>query len=136
MGCALILVALLALMSPAVAQTYEIKTGFLTGQTYLHMSPAQRSAYAMGVVDGIFLSPFFGAQKGKVTWLETCAAGMSASQLVAVLDQYLHGNPVRWHEPMHVLALSGLKQACQGAYPAPNTLFNPKPHTEGLLWLG
>ncbi|TPG51038.1 hypothetical protein EAH75_06480 [Rhodanobacter glycinis] len=113
----LLLLALLAITGPAPAQTYEIKTGFVTGQAYLQMTQPQRSAYAMGVVDGMFLSPFFGAPKVKVTWLETCVTGMPDSQLVAVLDQYVRANPVRWHESMHTLAFSALKQACPAVQP-------------------
>jgi hypothetical protein len=81
------------------------------------MAAPQRSAYAMGVVEGMFLSPFFGGQKSKVVWLETCATGMSDSQLVAVLDQYVRGNPARSHESMHTLAFAALKQACQHVQP-------------------
>ena len=117
MKCMMFLLSLVAWAGCASAQGIEIKNGFVSGEAYSHMPAPQRSAYAMGVVEGMFLSPFFGGSKSKVVWLETCATGMSDTQLVAVLDQYVRSNPVRWHESMHVLALSALKQACQHTQP-------------------
>ena len=117
MKCVVFLLSLVASAGSASAQDVEIKNGFVSGRAYSQMSAPQRSAYAMGVVEGMFLSPFFGGEKSKVIWLETCATGMSDTQLVAVLDQYVRGNPVRWHESMHALAFSALKQACQHAQP-------------------
>ena len=111
-----LLMALIAALvcSGAMAEpVYEIKSGFVTGQAYLRMAQAQRAGYAMGLVEGMFLSPFFGGSKPKLSWLESCATGMSDSQLVAVLDQFVRSNPVRWHESMHTLGFSALKQACE-----------------------
>lgn len=111
----LLVALLMCFVSPAsfAEPSFEIKTGFLSGQNYLEMPAAQRGSYAIGLVEGMFLSPFFEAQKSKLLWLEQCTTGMNDTQLRAVLDQFVHANPARWHESMHTLGYSALKQACE-----------------------
>lgn len=89
-----------------------IKSGFVTGTQFRAFSNEARRAYAMGVMDGMFLSPFFDAKKEKLEWLERCATGMSDEQIVAIFDKYLRDNPGRWHEPMHTLGWIAMKDAC------------------------
>ncbi len=97
-----------AASEPAV----EIKTGFLTGNAYRILSQEARRAYAMGLLDGMFLAPFFGAKKEKLGWLERCATSMTDEQIAAIFDKYLRDNPGRWHETMHVLGMVAMKDAC------------------------
>ncbi len=76
------------------------------------MSVQRKLGYVMGFVDATFLSPLYGAPKSEVAWLERCGMGMTDEQLVAVLEKWMAGNPERWHESMHVLALTALREAC------------------------
>lgn len=90
----------------------EIKAGFLTGNAFRTFPQQAKSAYAMGLIDGMFLSPFFGAKKESLSWLERCATGINDKQIVAILDKYLNDHPGRWHETMHVLGMLAMKDAC------------------------
>ena len=111
----IVLLALaLSLSTVAVAgePAVFIKTGFVTGSMYRTISPDTRQAYAMGLIDGMLLSPFFDAKKQKLEWLERCATGMSNEQVAAIFDKYLRDNPGRWHESMHVLGWAAMKAAC------------------------
>lgn len=89
-----------------------IKSGFVTGTQYRTFTEPDRRKYAMGLLDGIFLAPFFKADKKQLELLERCATGMNDTQVVAILDKYLRDNPVRWHESMNALAFVALKEAC------------------------
>jgi hypothetical protein len=105
------LVIALALSTVARAGEPEIviKSGFLTGNAYRGFSPESRRAYAMGLIDGMFLAPFFDAKKQKLEWLERCGTGMGDEQIAAIFDKYLRDNPGRWHETMHVLGWTAMK---------------------------
>ena len=106
----------LLLVSCSVAAASEpiftIKAGFLTGNQYRLLSQEARRTYAMGLLDGIFLAPFFGAKKETLGWLERCATGMNDEQIAAIFDKYLRDNPGRWHETMNNLGLVAVKNAC------------------------
>ena len=97
-----------AASEPAV----NIKHGFLTGNAYRALSQEARRAYAMGSIDGMFLAPFFGAKKEKLSWLERCATSMTDEQIAAIFDKYLRDNPGRWHETMNALGMVAMKSAC------------------------
>ena len=110
-----ITIALLLIVIPSAAYPKDdvvIKSGFVTGNQYRALPEDERRKYAMGVVDGAFLAPFFGAPKPELLWMETCLTRMQDGQIVAILDKYLSENPVRWHEPMNVLAYVAFKSAC------------------------
>jgi len=98
--------------SAALSQEVVIKSGFVTGNQYRVFSATEKQKYAMGLLDGMFLSPFYGADKMKLEVLEQCATGMNGGQVVAVFDKYVSENPGRWHESMNVLAFAALTQAC------------------------
>ena len=69
----------------------------------------------MGLIDGLFLSPFFGAPKARIQWLENCVERMTDEQVAAIISKYLSDNPARWHESVHTSVYSALLQSCPGA---------------------
>ena len=71
-----------------------------------------KKRYAIGVLDGMFLAPLFGAPKANIKWLENCVVNMTDSQVAAILNKYLIDNPARWHEPLNIIAYSALREAC------------------------
>lgn len=97
-------------------QPAEIHNGFLTGNEYRDLANTQRQHYIMGVIDGSLLAPLFGAPKPKLAWLETCVTGMRSDQVVAIVDKFLEANPVRWHQSMHVLVYSALRESCKDSH--------------------
>lgn len=89
----------------------EIHDGFYTGNEYVKLEKRDKTEYVMGLVDGLYLSPMFGAQKRNLRWVERCTEGKINVELVAIIDQFLQENPERWHEGMHILAYSALAKA-------------------------
>jgi hypothetical protein len=83
-----------------------------TGQDYLRMPETERPAYVMGFVNGLFLSPLFGASRQSSAWLETCLEEKSGKQIAALLAQYLEQHPTEQHEQLHAASYHALLQAC------------------------
>jgi hypothetical protein len=102
---------LTAMIVSAGEQGVLIHNGFGTGQDYIKMSSVQKRAYAMGSVNGILLAPLFGAPKEKVQWLELYVENMTDVQIAAILSKYLEDNPGRWHDGLHILTYSAIKEA-------------------------
>jgi hypothetical protein len=88
-----------------------IKTGFISGNKFMKMGLSKNN-YLMGVIDGIFLSPFFEAEKSKLRWIETCVTGMSDYQITAIVDKYMNDNPIEWHESMNIIVYRAFSKSC------------------------
>jgi hypothetical protein len=89
-----------------------IQNGFIKGNDFRVLDSGSKNMYSMGLVDGILLSPLYGAPKLKLEKFESCTTGMNGSQLAAIFDKYLAAHPERWHQSMHTLAFVALKEAC------------------------
>lgn len=94
-------------------QPVEIKLGFLTGNSFRELSYAGKIGYAMGFLDGVFVSPMFDAPKAELRWIETCVVGMTNEQVVSILNKFLMDKPARWHESMNILAWVAMKETCR-----------------------
>ncbi len=106
-----LVIFLTAAIVSAAEQGVLIHNGFGTGQDYIKMSPSQKRVYAMGAVNGILLAPLFGAPKEKVQWFESYVENMTDVQVAAILAKYLEDNPGRWHDGLHILMYSAIKEA-------------------------
>jgi hypothetical protein len=119
------LLCLLALCTPVLAQTARKPpqrkltptiehNGWLKANDYLQMEPDMQRLYIMGVFDGWYMAPLFGApENGK--WLmsvETCAEGMKGSQIAAIVDKYIRNHPEKWDFDLKDLAYQGVREAC------------------------
>lgn len=113
-GLSSCLVFISPLLAISAEETVAIQSGFLTGEAYLNSSDSRQRAYAMGLVDGLFISPLFGAPKAEVRPYEKCVVGMSDRQVAAILTKYLREHPGRWHESAHVAFFAALKGTCPG----------------------
>jgi hypothetical protein len=92
-----------------------IHNGFGTGKSFLDdMSSAQRRAYAMGAINGMLVSPMFGASKEELQWLEQCVENMTDDQVAAIIARHLRDHPERWHHGLHVESWAAMKDACRG----------------------
>ncbi|MFA4901756.1 MAG: hypothetical protein WC600_03320 [Desulfobaccales bacterium] len=97
--------------SLAIGQNVFIHNGFYKGNNYMQLDVEDKAKYCMGLLDGILLSPLFGASKSKLSWLESRVDGIANYQLVAIIDKFMQAHPERWHENMHTLAYSALANA-------------------------
>ena len=98
--------------SAPLEETFVIKAGFLTGNSYRELQDAGKSGYVMGFTDGLFVSVLHGAKKSKLRPIEQCVAGMSDGQVVAILEKWLNDHPEQWHEQMNILANAAIREAC------------------------
>ena len=91
----------------------RIQDGFIDGNEFLGHSAQEKRFYAIGVIEGMLLSPIFGAPKNNLAWFEDCVVGMSARQVVAIFEKFLSENLGRWHESMHGLSYAAMLDACK-----------------------
>ncbi len=91
----------------------QVRSGFLTGNTFRELSDDGKAGYAMGFVNGLLMAPAFKAPRTEMRWVEECISGMADTQIAAILDKFLAENPARWHEPMNVLSHVALKASCK-----------------------
>jgi len=89
-----------------------IQNGFIKGRDFRAFDSGNKYMYSMGLVDGILLSPLYGAPKSKLEKFESCTTGMNGSQLSAIFDKYLAENPERWHLSMHANGYAALQDTC------------------------
>ena len=103
---------LVCINSIATAQTISIRAGFLTGEQFLQMSEPQKSAYSMGLINGMLLAPFFDANKSEMHWFESCLRGMTNTQITAIFTKHLNENPKDWHFTPHTSLYNALRKSC------------------------
>jgi len=104
---------ILCVLSVSAEESVMIHNGFINGNQYLKRNKEERTFYAMGIIDGIFLSPLFGASRDKLSWLERCVEDMENYQVEAIISKYLENHPGEWHQNLHTLTLGAMKDACQ-----------------------
>lgn len=110
-----ILCGFLLCSSTVLGQSEEpvlIQNGFITGNQYKAMKLEERTTYLMGVVDGLFLSPFLKAPSSESRKVKICVARMNNTQIRAIIDKYLDARPERWHQGMHTIFWGGLNETC------------------------
>jgi hypothetical protein len=92
----------------------RIHREFLKAKDYLDMDSNNQRAYATGVVDGMYMAPFFGAQDdGKaLVSLATCVEGMKGSQVAAIIEKYIRDHPENSHWDLNLQAYSPMRGAC------------------------
>lgn len=94
-------------------EIFNIHKGFLKTNDYLKAEKMERRFYGMGIIDGIMLSPFFGAPKSKMVWLEKCLENMTDDQVEAIITKYLENNPGEWHYYLHVVIFLAFSKICK-----------------------
>ena len=115
-----VLFVMTALLSVALtgsisrAEGVLVPNGFRTAQEYLELSEDQRVAYVMGLVDGIFIGPLFGASEARVKALQSCLQESDNIQIAAILSKYIQDKPERWHEGANMLFNSRMLELCPG----------------------
>jgi hypothetical protein len=78
------------------------------------MDPELQRLYLMGLLDGWYMAPNFGAPDN-TKWLmsiEACVEGMKGSQVAAILDKYINNHPEKWDADLKDVAFEGIREAC------------------------
>jgi hypothetical protein len=113
-----VLFVLTAMLSVALmgsvsrAEGVRVPNAFMTGQQYLALSASSRATYIMGLLDGIFVGPLFGASEARVLAVQTCLQGRNNVQIAAILSKYIQDKPERWHEGANTLFYSRMVELC------------------------
>lgn len=117
--CGLCMVLVALTVGPLAAQDapVSIQNGFITGLQFRDLMPNQKRTYTMGVVDGLFLAPLFGAPESGVLWLRECVVGMTDEQISMIVSRFLERHPERWHESMHGIVYGAMRDACPRRQP-------------------
>lgn len=108
----LTVVLLLLLIAAGQESGVMVHNGMGNGQDFLEWSANQRNIYAMGAINGILLSPLFGAPKDGVRWLEDCTEGMTNHQISEIIGQYIQQHPAEWHHGLHILTYRSMLSSC------------------------
>lgn len=97
----------------ASQQKVSISRGFFTGKDYFEMSDGEKRAYATGAINGMLVSPFFGAPEDGVAWLKTCTARLSDQETATILSKYISTDPNNLNISLNVATFNALKDACE-----------------------
>src|SRR5687767_29345 len=89
----IILVLLSCIDVFASQQPVSISRGFFTGKEYFDMSNTEKRAYVTGAINGMLVSPLFGAPEDGVAWLKTCTVKLSDDESAAILSKYIGNDP-------------------------------------------
>lgn len=95
----------------------RIHQGFLTGQQYLDADVSVRRGYAMGILDGLFISPLAGASSERLMSLGDCVENMNDDQIEAIFSKYLREHLERWHQSAHGAFFGAMLDICEGFNP-------------------
>lgn len=94
-------------------QKVSISRGFFTGKDYFEMSDNEKRAYATGAINGMLVSPLFGAPEERVAWLKTCTVKLSDEETAAILSKYIISDPNQLTMSLNVVTFNALKDACE-----------------------
>ena len=77
------------------------------------MSTEGQRSYTKGLIDGIWLSPLFGAPDDgdKIQTFATCLEGMTDTQIAAITEKFLKDHPERWNEYLNTVMFSAIRRA-------------------------
>jgi hypothetical protein len=93
-------------------KSVAINQGFFRSEEFLQMPEAQKEGFAAGLVDGIYLAPILGAPEENIERLHNCIAGMSTTQVAAIIEKFLKEHPEKWHQRLNVEAYNAVDAAC------------------------
>lgn len=67
----------------------RIVGGYVTGKGYMDMDGLEKKAYLMGLLEGMFLAPAFGAPEISEKWLLDCTNQVGLNEFRSYLFQYI-----------------------------------------------
>jgi hypothetical protein len=98
----------------AAQDSHVIHNGFVKAEMFLKFDEPNRRAYAMGLMDGMYMAPDFGAPDNSklLMKLTSCVEGMSSSQVAAIMEKYVREHPERWDWDMKDDGYEAMIEAC------------------------
>jgi hypothetical protein len=83
-----------------------------SGNLYEAMSPADRSIYVAGVVDGLLLAPNPEVGKLIASKVSRCTKRGTLPQIVDIVDKYHSAHHETWEDDMALVVYDSLRDAC------------------------
>jgi hypothetical protein len=110
-----IIVGLLWLQIVAHTDPVSVPNGLLTGEHYLkEFDSRQQSAYAIGFVNGILVSPLITpAAQAVASNVQQCLVGRTNTQITEIIRGYIQAVPERWDLPLNILSYEALMKGCR-----------------------
>jgi hypothetical protein len=105
-----------ARQNKAAAQySHVYHNGFVRAEVFLKFDEANQRAYAMGLLDGMYMAPAFGAPDNSklLMKLTSCVEGMNSSQVAAIMGKYVQEHPERWDWDMKNDGYEAMIEACE-----------------------
>jgi hypothetical protein len=98
----------------AVYESHTIHNGFVKAEVFLKFDEANQRAYVMGLLDGMYMAPTFGAPDASKLLLKltSCVEGMKSSQVAAIMEKYVREHPERWDWDMKDDGYEAIIEAC------------------------
>jgi hypothetical protein len=92
-----------------------IHNGFWQASQFLEFDKDSQSVYATGLLDGMYLSPAFGAPASNKVLLEieTCVEGMKSTQVAAIIEKYVKDHPEKWNWDLKNAGYNAMLDACR-----------------------
>jgi hypothetical protein len=92
-----------------------IHNGFLKASQYLEFGKDNQSVYAMGLMDGMYMSPAFSAKASNKVLLEieTCVEGMHSTQVAAIIEKYVKDHPEKWNWDLKDAGYNAMLEGCR-----------------------
>ena len=91
----------------------KLPVGFITGESFLSLSEAERAFYTMGVADGLQGSPLAtGRDSPRVLKVGECIEGKTNTQLAAMTTQYLNDHPGIWDASAYEAIMNVIRETC------------------------
>ena len=78
----------------------------------LKSSNGDRSAYAIGFIDGLLISPMLGADAEGADAFHECLTGRTSDQIGEIILKHVEATPENWHVPLDMEAFEAIKQSC------------------------
>ncbi len=115
----LLLAALLAVvvaLANAYANQQNVKVmvgpGFFTAKDYLDMTDNEKRAHATGAINGMLVSPLFGAPEDNVNWLKACTAKLSDEDIAGILTRYIREQESQLNYNLNIVTFNAVRNAC------------------------
>jgi hypothetical protein len=99
---------------PKVLGFAFVPGGFLKAGQFKDLSPEMREGYAMGLLNGLFVSTIFDANEEGLKTLSDCTKEMGSGQIAEIISKYVREHPEAWHEALSTQSLNAMISVCPG----------------------
>ena len=99
----------------AIDEAPEVQIrGQMDGNWYGKHTDDSRTGYVVGVIDGFYFSPVFGASQEGMNDIHDCLGDKKpGNQMRAIVDKYHAEHPEEWDRPMSEIVKNAVFEICR-----------------------